>query len=71
MSWHERVFSMLKCKTATWSKFTDWLTSRKEKRIPDGTAREEYRKTKEHDKYVLEKKQFFQIALKTQGFHYY
>ena len=63
MSWHESFISVLKCKTAKWSKITDWLKSKHDKRILNGAAREEYRKTKEHDQYVLEHFEVFQKHL--------
>ena len=63
MSWRESFIFISKCKTAKWSKITDWLTSIKEKTILDGKAREEYQKIKEHDQYVLENIEVFQKHL--------
>ena len=54
---------MLRCKTTKWHKVIEWLKSRKEKRLLDGTAQEEYKKVGDHDVYILDNFETFQKHL--------
>ena len=54
LSWHESFSAMLKCKTPKWVQVIEWLKGRKEKRIMDGMAKEEFKKVSGHDAYVLD-----------------
>ena len=63
LSWHESFSAMLKCKTPKWMQVIEWLKGRKEKRIMDGTAKEEFKKVSGHDAYVLDNLKIFQKHL--------
>ena len=53
----------MKCKTPKWMQVIEWLKGRKEKRIMDGMAKEEFKKVPGHDAYVLDNLEIFQKHL--------
>ena len=63
LSWHESFSTMLTCKTTKSQKITEWLKIIKEKRIMDGTAKDEYKKSSMPDDYILENLEVFQKHL--------
>ena len=42
MAWHESFSSMLRLRSSKWAKIIDWLKAKREKRLIDGQAKEDY-----------------------------
>ena len=42
MAWHESFSSMLRLRSSKWAKIIEWLKSKRERRLIDGRAKEDY-----------------------------
>ena len=66
MAWHESFSSKLRLRSSKWAKIIEWLKSKRERRLIDGRAKEDYlayAQVHGQDKYVEENLETFQQFL--------